>query len=228
MQAIVIAEEIDEKDIFTYLTRRAGLAVAFSSDYQRVLKNWTDHPADIIILALQENKDPIEILEQVREITQVPLLLITDPLKEDTFCVLLENGVDVLLYRPLSPRVLTAHIHALSRRSASVPSFVLPDLALEDIALDTSTRTVSVHNQEPRRLTQLEFRLLFTLMTNRGQVVPTDILIERVWGYAGEGNRELVRGLISRLRRKIETNGNAHQFIETIAGVGYRFIAEGL
>ncbi len=228
MQAIVIAEDIDEKDIFTYLSRRAGLAVASSSDYQRVLKNWTDHPADIIILALQEKKDPIEILEQVREITQVPLLLITDPLTEDTFCILLENGVDVLLYRPISPRVLTAQIHALSRRSASVPSFVLPDLTLENIALDTSSRTVTVHNQEPRRLTQLEFRLLFILMTNRGQVVPTDILIERVWGYAGEGNRELVRGLISRLRRKIETSNNDCDFIETIAGVGYRFIAEGL
>lgn len=228
MQAIVIAQDLDEKDIFTYLARRAGLAVASSSDYQRVLKNWTDHPADIIILAVQEDKDPIQILEQVREITQVPLLLITDPLTEDTFCILLENGVDVLLHRPLSPRVLTAHIHALSRRSASVPSFVLPDLALENITLDTSTRSVSVHNQEPRRLTQLEFRLLFTLMTNRGQVIPTDILIERVWGYAGEGNRDLVRGLISRLRRKIESSPDKHDFIETIAGVGYRFIAETL
>jgi DNA-binding response OmpR family regulator len=228
MQAIVIAEDFDEKDIFTYLTRRAGLAVASSSDYQRVLKNWTDHPADVIILAIQENKDPVEILEQVRETTQVPLLLITDPLTEDSFCGLLEKGVDVLLHRPLSPRVLTAHIHALSRRLASVPSFVLPKLELENITLDTSTRSVIVHNQEPRRLTQLEFRLLFTLMTNRGQVIPTDILIERVWGYAGEGNRDLVRGLISRLRRKIESVPNEHDFIETIAGVGYRFIPDAL
>ncbi len=228
MQAIVIAPDIDEKEIFTFLIRRAGLAVASSSDYQRVLKNWTDHPADIIILALQENMDPIAIMEQVRDVTQVPLLLITDPLSEDTSCSLLESSVDVLLQRPLSPRILTAQVHALSRRSASVPSFVLPNLDLENIVLDTSTRTVSVHGQEPRRLTQLEFRLLFTLMTNRGQVVPTDILIERVWGYAGEGNHDLVRGLISRLRRKIESDTGEHEFIETIAGVGYRFIAETL
>jgi DNA-binding response OmpR family regulator len=228
MQAIVIATNLDEKEIFTFLIRRAGLAVASSSDYQRVLKNWTDHPADIIILALQEDMDPIEILDQVREVTQVPLLLITDTLSEDTACMLLENSVDVLLQRPLSPRILTAHVHALSRRSASVPSFVLPNLELENITLDTPTRTVSVHGQEPRRLTQLEFRLLFTLMTNRGQVVPTEILIDRVWGYAGEGNHDLVRGLISRLRRKIEPSTGEYEFIETIAGVGYRFIAETL
>lgn len=228
MQAIVIATDIDEKEIFTYLARRAGLAVASSSDYQRVLKNWTDHPADIIILAIQEDKDPIEMLEQVREITHVPLLLITNTLTEDVFCALLENGVDVLLPRPLSPRVLTAHIHSLSRRSTSVPSFVLPNLEVENIALDTSSRTVTVHDQEPRRLTQLEFRLLFTLMTNRGQVVPTDIIIGRVWGYTGEGNRDLVRGLISRLRRKIESSPDKPHFIETVAGVGYRFIEETL
>jgi DNA-binding response OmpR family regulator len=228
MQAIVIATNLDEKEIFTFLIRRAGLAVASSSDYQRVLKNWTDHPADIIILALQEDMDPIAIVEQVRDVTQVPLLLITEPLSEDTFCTLLETSVDVLLQRPLSPRILTAQVHSLSRRSASVPSFVLPSLELENILLDTSTRTVSVHGQEPRRLTQLEFRLLFTLMTNRGQVVPTDIIIERIWGYAGEGNHDLVRGLISRLRRKIESGTGEHEFIETIAGVGYRFIAETL
>lgn len=50
-----------------------------------------------------------------------------------------------------------------------------------------------------------------------------DVIVERVWGYTGEGNDDLVRGLISRLRRKIEPNGETDQFIETIPGIGYRF-----
>ena len=109
------------------------------------------------------------------------------------------------------------------RRSASIPSFVLPTLALDQITLDPSIRSVSVAGGEARRLTQLEFRLLYTLMTNRGQVVPLDVIVERVWGYTGEGNQDLVRGLISRLRRKIEPDPNSSHFIETIPGVGYRF-----
>jgi DNA-binding response OmpR family regulator len=63
-------------------------------------------------------------------------------------------------------------------------------------------------------------------MTNRGQVVPNEVIAERVWGYMGEGNQDLVRGLVSRLRRKIDLDPSSGSFIETVSGVGYRFIIE--
>jgi DNA-binding response OmpR family regulator len=223
MQVMLVANDQDEKETFAYILRREGLAIASSSDLQRVLKNWTDHPADILVTALSKNAELIEDVEAVRTITQIPLLMIIDPISEMTFCELLRRGADVILSRPVSPKVLTAHMGALIRRSAAVPSFVLPTLSLEEIALDPSTRTVIVREEEPRRLTQLEFRLLYTLMTNRGQVIPVEVIVERVWGYSGEGNQDLVRGLISRLRRKIEADPNSSHFIETIPGVGYRF-----
>jgi DNA-binding response OmpR family regulator len=100
-------------------------------------------------------------------------------------------------------------------------------LDLVDIALNPATRTVVVAGQEPQRLTQLEFRLLYVLMTNREQVVPTEIIIERVWGYSGEGSRDLVRGLVSRLRRKVEPNPENPKFIQTIPGTGYCFLPAG-
>jgi DNA-binding response OmpR family regulator len=216
MQVMLVANDQDEKETFAYILRREGLAIASSSDLQRVLKNWTDHPADILVTALSKNAELIEDVEAVRTITQIPLLMIIDPISEMTFCELLRRGADVILSRPVSPKVLTAHMGALIRRSAAVPSFVLPTLSLEEIALDPSTRTVIVREE-------LEFRLLYTLMTNRGQVIPVEVIVERVWGYSGEGNQDLVRGLISRLRRKIEADPNSSHFIETIPGVGYRF-----
>jgi DNA-binding response OmpR family regulator len=63
-------------------------------------------------------------------------------------------------------------------------------------------------------------------MTNRGQVLPTETIVERVWGYSGEGDRDLVRGLISRLRRKIEADVENPRFIQTVPGVGYLFATE--
>jgi DNA-binding response OmpR family regulator len=60
-------------------------------------------------------------------------------------------------------------------------------------------------------------------MTNRGQVLPNDTIVERIWGYSGEGDRDLVRGLISRLRRKIEVDAEKPRFIQTVPGVGYLF-----
>ena len=226
MRAIIIASDQDEREIFTLILRRAGLAVAASSDPRRALTNWTHHPADLIVIAPAEEQSPMEIIEEVRAITQVPLLMIIDLLTEKTLCNLLQSGADIVLGRPVSPQVLAAHVQVLMRRSAAVPSFVLPILALDEITLDPSTRMVTVPGQEPQRLTQLEFRLLYTLMTNRCQVVPMDILIERVWGYTGEGNRDLVRGLISRLRRKIEPTSKQIRFLETIPGVGYRFTVD--
>jgi DNA-binding response OmpR family regulator len=226
MQAIVVADDQDEKGILTYILRTEGLAVASSSDPQRVLKNWTEHPADLMVIALAEAEEPVRIVEAVRGITQIPLLMMVDSPSEKLLCSLLREGVDVVLSRPVSPKVLAAQVGALIRRSASVPSFVLPELTLDEISLDPSTRTVTVPGEEPRRLTQLEFRLLYTLMTNRGQVIPLDVLVERVWGYTGEGNQDLVRGLISRLRRKIEVGSEESRFIETIPGVGYRFTVD--
>ncbi len=228
MQAMVVGVDPSEKEIIVYILRKAGLAAAASSDLQSVLTNWTDDPADMIIVALAESEEPLENVKAVRATAQIPLLMIVETMPERTFCSLLEAGADVVLTRPVSPQVLSAYVFALTRRASSVPSFVLPILALENIALDPSSRSVTITGEEPRRLTHLEFRLLYTLMTNRGQVVPVDVIIERVWGYTGEGNRDLVRGLISRLRQKIEPDPASATFLETIPGVGYRFIEEKL
>jgi DNA-binding response OmpR family regulator len=107
-----------------------------------------------------------------------------------------------------------------------VPTFVLPPLNITEIQLDPDTRIVTVRGEEPRRLTQLEFRLLYVLMVNRGQVIPVDTIVERVWGYSGQSSRELVRGLVSRLRRKIEPDLHNPRFIQNIPGVGYLFSLE--
>jgi DNA-binding response OmpR family regulator len=226
MQALVVAADPDEKEVLTFLMRRAGMAVASSSDYQRVLKNWADHPADLMIFAPGDDGDPVKILNEIRTTTNVPLLMILEKIPERVLCELLHNGADDILLRPVSPQLFVAHAHALSRRSSSFPSFMLPTLALEAIQLDPSTRSVAISGHDPTRLTQLEFRLLYTLMINRGQVVPGEVLVERVWGYTGEGNRDLVRGLVSRLRQKIDLTPEGTSWIETIPGVGYRFIGE--
>lgn len=223
MQAILVADDHEEKEISSFILRRIGISVASSSDHERVLKNWTEHPADLIVLALTENWTPLKVIEAVRKVTQIPLLLVVDPQSEKAYCNLLKSGADIVLERPVSSRVLATHAEVLMRRAKHIPNFVLPSLDLEEISLDPSTRTVTIPGKDTCRLTQLEFRLLYTLMTNRGQVIPLEVLVERTWGYTGEGNQELVRGLVSRLRRKIGTSKDDRRFIETIPGVGYRF-----
>lgn len=228
MQAFLIAGDSDEREVLTFVLRHAGLAVSPSGDLTRILGNWAELPADLIILAGSQATEAQTQVEAVRAVTEVPLIVLVDSPGEAHLIRLLRSGADVVLPRPTSPLVLSEYSRALLRRSGAVPAFMLPRLDLEEISLDPATRTVVVPGRDPCRLTQLEFRLLYVLMTNRDQVVPTEAIVERVWGYAGEGDRELVRGLVSRLRHKIEPDAEKPRFIETLTGVGYRFSLDPL
>ncbi|MBN1266798.1 MAG: response regulator transcription factor [Anaerolineales bacterium] len=223
MQCILIADNIDEKEIFSFILRRTGMAVNISTDVSKMVSSWSEEPFDCIVLALNGTTIPFKQMEKIRSISHSPVLMVLDPLPEADFCALMEAGVDIVLQRPVSARVLAAQARVLMRRSSSVPYYVLPSLKQKQIELDSAAHMVTREGEEPIRLTQLEFRLLYTLMTHPGQVVPTEVIVERVWGYSGEGNRDLVRGLMSRLRKKIELFETDH-FLETIPGVGYRFL----
>ena len=228
MQALLVSKEHDERDILSFVLRHSGLAVAVTTDLNRVTSNWLERPADLIVVAVDDSSGLTPSVQAVRQVTEVPLLLICNPPAEQTLITLLRAGVDLVLPRPVSPRILAQYARTLLRRVGSIPSFMLPELELDVIRLNPASRTVHVTGREPQRLTQLEFRLLYVLMINREQVIPTEMIIERVWGYTGEGNRDLVRGLISRLRRKIEPLPNQPRFIQTIPGTGYRLTLESV
>jgi DNA-binding response OmpR family regulator len=119
--------------------------------------------------------------------------------------------------------LLIAQVRALARRAGTIPLSNLPEMTAVGLSLDPATRTVQVIGQSPRRLTHLEFRLLYTLMVNRGQVLSTETIVEHVWGYTGQGDRDLVRGLIRRLRLKVEPEPGQPAYILTVPGVGYSF-----
>jgi DNA-binding response OmpR family regulator len=225
LQAIVIARDPDEKDIIGFTLRKIGLSDSSSADLERVLEKWSDHPAELILVVVDPGADALQILKSIREVTQVGCILILEGAHEQMIADLLIEGADLVLSKPVSPKLLAAHALAIARRSTNIPNFLLPNLELKCITLDPSTRTVSTDGSEPKRLTHLEFRLLYVLMTNRGHVVPIDAIVERVWGYDGDGDRELVRGLVSRLRQKI---GGEDRFIENIPGVGYRFSSDDM
>jgi DNA-binding response OmpR family regulator len=226
MKAFILVDDPNEGDMLKSLLGYTGLEVTTSISLEPVLENWPQDSAELIVLASDDNSALMKNVVAVRAATQVPLLIIADALSEERLCVMLSAGADLVLERPVSPRVLMNYAQVLLRRVETVPSFMLTSLELDEITLDPATRTVTVVGQEPCRLTHLEFRLLYVLMTNRGQVVPTEIIVERVWGYGGSGDRELVRGLISRLRRKLESNPEQPRFIQTITGVGYLFSLE--
>ncbi|MBF8257286.1 MAG: response regulator transcription factor [Anaerolineales bacterium] len=223
MQAILVTADADERDILTFVLRHAGLAVSASIDLEQVTATWLERPADLIVVAGETGKGLAKDIAALRGATEVPLILLLDDVGESAHVALVRTGVDLVLMRPVSPLLLAAYAQSVLRRAGAAAAFAVPTLDLHEIALDPTTRSVRLADAVPRRLTQLEFRLLYLLMTHRGQVLPTDLIVERVWGYSGEGDRDLVRGLISRLRKKIEADPDSPVYIQTVPGIGYLF-----
>ena len=224
MQAIVIAHNLEDGEWLSYLLRKVGLAVAVSRDVQRVIPTLAERPVDLLLISagVETALAMVDTVREVRQVAHMPLLLLVDRLGEDAHCDLLDAGVDLVLTRPCSPRLLSRYIRRLLTRITNVPASVLPLITVNECQLNPTHRTVTV-GDKTERLTQLEFRLLYILMSNPGQVFTTDELVERVWGYSGEGNRGLVRGLVRRLRRKIEPVPEEPKLIENLPAVGYRF-----
>lgn len=190
------------------------------SDPERAIKAWHEHPTDIIVLAL--GSESLTFMRRFRALTQVPIIVVTE-VGEDLHCELLDAGADWVVPRPFSTRLLIAQVRALLRRTGGVQIFNLPNLEIDGLSLDPATRMVCVVGKSPRRLTHLEFRLLYTLMIYRGQILSTETIVEQVWGYNGRGDKELVRGLVRRLRSKVEIDPSEPACILTVPGVGYCF-----
>lgn len=228
MYALLVAEDADEAAVLSMVLQRAGLAVTAARDVQRAMDTWHERPADIIVLSVPQ-PEPLAQVRGVRAQTEVLLVVVVDPIEEHLHFNLLEAGADMIVRRPFSARLLIAQLRALLRRAGGVSLLTLPTLSLSGLTLDPATHTVRRAEQPARRLTHLEFRLLYTLMIHRGQVLPMESIVQRVWGYAGNGgSRELVRGLISRLRAKVEADPRQPRFIVTVPGVGYAFqLGEG-
>ena len=225
MKALLITDDQQEQSILTYAMQLAGLHTRVETSINSALDKWPDESTDLIVVAL-DNADPLEVIHELRRTVIVPVALIVEQVSEKLHAELILNGADYVSVRPYSMRLLVAYLRGLARRTGGLLRKSFPPLQHEEVHLDPSRRTVTVGQSSPQRLSQLEFRLLHSLMINRGNVLPTETIVEHVWGYTGEGDRSLVRGLVNRLRVKIEPNPNAPQYIRTIPRVGYIFGAD--
>lgn len=222
MQALTLVYNPDESAILRLVLQRVGISARLTTDLDQAFNEWPDQAIELIVLALKKDI-PLASIRQLRANAAVPMIIICDPIDEDLQIQLLDSGIDLIVFRPYSARLLIAQTRALLRRLAGVPFFTLPSITRGDLILDPANRMAQIKQNQPVRLTQLEFRLLYTLMMNPDQVFPAETLVEHVWGYSGRGDRDLVRGLIRRLRSKVEPNPKSPQYIQTVPRVGYVF-----
>jgi DNA-binding response OmpR family regulator len=221
---LIIGDDVKSVNVLTFILRQEGYDVNSAVNHAHTEQEWTDHLTDLIIFD-QDSIDNalLRRIETARGSSSIAMMLLANSASEDDIISAYEVGIDDYLVKPYSYRMLLAHVNAQLRRARTVPSTLVPDLTAANLSLDPERHTVMLPNGQVRQLTNLEFRLLYCLMVNRGHVLTTETIIEKVWGYTGEGDRNLLKSLISRLRAKVEPSPREPKLITTVPGVGYTF-----
>lgn len=226
MKVLIISDEPNSAELLTLILRQAGLLAITTqrTDGEGALAAYSkEAPEMIFIDASTHDFDVLDICKALRLETIAPILILSSRTEEEYILQAFDLGIDEYLPKPFSPRLLIAKLNALLRRARSVPLASISSLRAGGLELSPERRTVRLPERPETHLTNLEFRLLYCLMSNQGQVVPTETIIEKVWGYTGEGDYQLVKGLVRRLRRKIEPDAKEPRYIKTVHGIGYTF-----
>jgi DNA-binding response OmpR family regulator len=203
-----------------------GYRVLHAKDGLTALQLHAQHQPDLILLDwMIPALDGLEVLRRLRQISPIPVMMLTARGEETDRVVGLELGADDYLTKPFSMRELVARVHALLRRMERVQQIVSADreaksqcLTYQGLTLDADQRWVTLDGQ-PIDLTPTEFDLLYLLLRNPGRVFSRTYLLETVWEETYiEGDRSVDNAML-RLRKKL---GESAEYIETVWGVGYR------
>ena len=201
-----------------------GFQVSEATSGTQALEQLRDQLPDMVLLdVMMPELDGFETLRLIREISNVPVIMLTAKGEEDDRVRGLELGADDYVTKPFSPRELVSRVRAVLRRTepAAAGSEVI---AVDDrLKIDLARREVWVEGKLVK-LRPTEFKMLYHLVQNAGWVVPHEQLLAKVWGYEYRDETHYVRLYINYLRQKLEKDPSNPRYILTERGVGYRFV----
>ncbi len=202
-----------------------GFEVYEATSGPQALEKMRDQLPDLVLLdVMMPDLDGFETLRLVREISTVPVIMLTAKGEEDDRVRGLELGADDYVTKPFSPRELVSRVRAVLRRTEMPGQATHEVIEVDDrLRLDFDRREVWVDG-ELVKLRPTEYRLLYHLVQNAGWVVPHDQLLAKVWGYEYRDETHYLRLYINYLRQKLERNPSEPVYILTERGVGYRFV----
>ena len=225
-KVLVVDDERRYRELLEMDLTRRGYRVLQAADGLRALELVEQGSPDLVVLdVMLPDMDGYEVCRRIRELSSVPVIMLTARAEEADKVRGLRTGADDYVTKPFSADELLARVEAVLRRAeAGQP----PGAALfeaDGLRIDFGQRRVSVGGRDVE-LTASEYRLLSQLALNAGRVLVQDELLRRVWGSGYEGASELLHTAIRRLRRKIESDPARPRYVLTKRGIGY-FVPKG-
>jgi DNA-binding response OmpR family regulator len=168
-------------------------------------------------------KEIKEFIRDLRDETVNPILLICENVSEKQILDAYSCGIDEVIQEMSSSHLLIAKLKAWSRRTWTISTNALQNIHLENCILDCSERTLTIGQNPPVSLTNLELRLLYLLMSRSPNVINNEEIIGRVWGFSNQVGIGALKNTVYRLRQKIERESHKSCGIINLPGLGYKF-----
>ncbi len=203
---------------------QAGYEVFTAESGREALRVFFDYRPDLVILDTRmPEMDGYTLIERIREVSDVPILVLSAYGEEEDVVRGLDAGADDYMLKPYRLQELLARLRALLRRYMAYKQE--PPITYQDdfLSIDLKARRV-IRDGEEVHLTPTEFRLLTALLENADHVVSNKELLKRVWGWEYKNDLDYPRIYIWHLRRKIEPDPKRPTYIRTEYGIGYRFV----
>ncbi|MBW2478700.1 MAG: response regulator [Deltaproteobacteria bacterium] len=220
---LIVEDEKKIADLLCDYLKAAGFRTSTQNNGERVIAQIKKDPSDLILLDIMlPGKDGMELCREIRQFSNIPIIMITARVEEIDRLLGLELGADDYICKPFSPREVVALVKAIFRRLNAEP--LTHNLVSGPISLDYKTHQVMIDKQV-LNLTPNEFGLLKILMSQPNRVFSRSELINRVQGYDFEGYDRTIDTHIKNLRKKIAQKLPGQEIISTVYGVGYKFSA---
>lgn len=188
-----------------------------AEDGRDALNKFNENSINLAILdVMMPNLDGWTVLREIRNISDIPIIMLTARSEEYDELFGLELGADDYVTKPFSPKILVARVKTLLNRSLSVKS---NNLEFDGLIIDKSAHKVYV-NGDYQEMTPIEYDMLLYLAENEGKAISRDKLLNEIWGYDYFGDTRTVDTHIKRLRIKLK---EYKIYIQTVRGLGYRF-----
>lgn len=224
MTILIVDDDVELVGLLRYALTTAGYGVVTAFDGEQALLRLREHTPDLVILDVNlPLRDGFEVLAILRRSSQVPVMMLTVRAAEEDEVRGLDLGADDYLRKPFSPRALLARVRSLLRRGNEPGDEPLP--AGGPLSLDIERSEAQVNGGAPFRLSPLELRLLRLLLGQGGRPVDADRVIATVWPDRDAADRESLKQVVHRLRRKLAIAGGNAAWIEYVPNAGYAFTA---
>jgi two-component system response regulator RegX3 len=222
---LVVEDEESFADALSYMLRKEGFEVEVSSNGPDGITEFDRSGADLVLLDLMlPGLSGIEVCRQLRQKSDVPVIMLTAKDAEVDKVVGLEIGADDYVTKPFSARELVARIRAVLRRQGEPDEVVTSVLEAGPVRMDVDRHIVAV-NGDQVQLPLKEFELLELLLRNCGRVLTRGHLIDRIWGSDYVGDTKTLDVHVKRLRAKLEPDPGKPRHLVTVRGLGYKFEA---